>query len=145
MVVELERTFLVKSLPDFTGITGVDIKDYYIPTSAKHAYLRLRKTGDTHEITQKKQMNNDPRQHSEQTISLSAEEFQALIQAPHHCIHKTRYHYKIGNVVAEFDVFHGKHQGLAMVDVECASLEDLESFSLPDFCLCDVSDLEIIA
>ena len=51
-MIELEKTYLVKKLPE--GLKNCEFKeiiDVYIPASSEHPTLRIRKNGDTYEIT----------------------------------------------------------------------------------------------
>jgi len=51
---EFELTYLAGELPEnFKESESKEILDIYIPASAEHATLRIRKHGDIHEITKK--------------------------------------------------------------------------------------------
>jgi CYTH domain-containing protein len=58
---------------------------------------------------------------------------------------KTRYCYTYQDLYAELDVFDGKLQGLVVVDFEFETEEDKNAFSMPDFCLADVTQELFIA
>ena len=50
-MIEIERTFLAKFIPDLTNCKKLEIIDYYIPTHVGHPTIRIRKIGDNFEIT----------------------------------------------------------------------------------------------
>ena len=54
-------------------------------------------------------------------------------------------HLNSNGKVAEIDVFQGSLKGLIVVDFEFDSMEEKESFEMPDFCLADVTNEVFIA
>ena len=77
-MIELERTFLARRLPEIRA-EGMEVLDHYIPQSEKHPCLRLRKNGDKFFLTKKKPLSGaDASEQSEETIILSGEEHSAL-------------------------------------------------------------------
>ena len=79
MEIELERTFLLKKIPEgLKDCKSIEILDIYIPRSAPHPILRIRKRGEVFEMTKKAPIENDSSEQEEQTISLSKEEFSEL-------------------------------------------------------------------
>jgi len=68
--VELERTFLVKSLPDIGNCESKVIVDVYLPKTSPHPVLRIRKNGSKYEITKKSPVTNDASIQNEHTIIL---------------------------------------------------------------------------
>lgn len=146
-MLELEKTYLAKNLPD--GLTSCPVKeliDVYFPMTSDHPKLRIRKRGEKFEMTKKELVNEgDASAQIEQNIALSAEEFAALQQLPGKKIHKLRYYYAMQEKTAEIDVFQGALQGLVLIDVEFDSAADKDAFPMPDFCLCDVTQETFIA
>jgi len=118
-MLELELTFLLQSfLPAFveqvqTGNyqnikSKKEILDCYFPRSLDHPRIRLRKNGETFELTKKLALSTtDASIQEEQTLVLTAEEYQFFAQLEGKKIHKTRYRYEyLPGEFAEIDVFH---------------------------------------
>jgi len=146
MEVELERTFLIKELPkDLKGCKFVEVLDIYIPQSATHPILRIRKKGGVFEMTKKAPVENDSSEQSEQTISLSEQEFSELSKLKGKRLRKNRYYYPINSKTAEIDVFLDELEGLVLVDFEFNSIEEKTNFRMPEFCLADVTQEEFLA
>jgi len=141
MEIELERTFLLKKIPEnLKDCKSIEIFDIYIPQSIPHPILRIRKRGDVFEITKKSPVDlNDSSEQSEETIPLTKEEFSGFLKVDGKRLRKIRYYYPINNKTAEIDVFLDDLEGLATVDFEFDSVEEKKSFVMPDFCLADVT------
>lgn len=145
--IEIEKTYLAKSLPSGLDLCkSKEIIDLYIPKSSPHAKLRIRKSGDSYTITKKKVVNEgDASTQIEQNIEITKEEFDALSQIPANTIRKIRYYYPYGEHTAEIDVFMDRFEGLALIDIEFNSQEELQKCMMPDFCLADVTNEDCFA
>ena len=145
--IETERTYLARELPkDIANSPSKLIVDVYYPASAPHPTLRVRQRGDTYEITKKTQVDAvDASQQTEDTIPISAEEFAALTKNPGKRVAKMRYFYKYQGRVAEIDIFQEDLAGLVEVDFEFTSKDEFAAFTMPDFCLADVTQEEAFA
>lgn len=142
MEVELERTYLLRELPEgFKNCKSSEIIDIYIPATEEHPILRIRKKGDVFEITKKSPIKgNDSSEQSETTISLTKEEFEELNQLKGKRFRKIRYYCSFkNNIRMEIDIYLDDLLGLAMVDFEFDFVEDKNNFKMPDFCLADVT------
>lgn len=144
---ELELTFLPKNLPE--GVKSAPYKemlDIYIPSSAEHPIVRIRKTGDKFEVTKKYpvEMSDSSRQ-TETTIKLTQEEYGELAQINGKRVEKVRFYYRENGTNYEIDVFGGDLGGLILVDVEFKSLEEKSEFIPPNWCLVNVTQEEFIA
>lgn len=145
-MIELERTYLPKSLPNLEGCKSKEIIDIYLPTPARHPTLRIRKNGSRYEITKKEPVADDPSKQKEETTSITKEEFDELNQSVQgKRVHKIRYYYPYQNRTAEIDVFQGLLKGLVLVDFEFETEEDKDSFATPEFCMVDITRQEFIA
>lgn len=146
MVIELERTFLLKYLPFVLSSKEFkDCIDIYLPINSKHPHLRIRKIGNIYEMTKKQPVKDDSSEQSEQTIILSEDEFKDISKIRGLLVHKHRYVYKIGKVKAELDVFQDNLLGLILIDFEFNSVFEKNNFVAPDFCLAEVTQEEFIA
>lgn len=145
-MIELERTFLVKKLPEgLEDCSKREMTDIYYPKEERHPTLRLRKDGNGYFLTKKSPVGEDKSVQKEQTISLTMGEFDAFSMLEGKRLDKVRYHYDYKGLKAEIDVFKGALEGLVLVDFEFASEEEKQSFVMPDFCLADVTQEEFIA
>jgi len=144
-MIELEKTYLAKSLPKLEK--GKDMIDIYIPTETRHPVLRIRKNGEKFEMTKKYPVvEGDSSKQYEFTIPLTKEEFEELSNSlKGKRIHKIRYNYENDGRVAEVDVFQDNLKGLVVVDFEFENESDKDKFQMPDFCLADVTQEEFLA
>jgi CYTH domain-containing protein len=144
-MIELEKTYLAKELPDLSDLEFKEMLDIYIPKEDDWPTLRIRKNGDKYEMTKKQLIDNDPSKQLETTIPLTKEEFEELSKLEGKRIHKRRYLYHFEGNIAEIDVFLNDLNGLVVVDFEFESEEKKNSFKKPDFCLVDITPEEFIA
>jgi len=144
-MIELEKTYLAKKLPDLTTCESKEIIDMYIPKSNKHPKIRIRKDGDKYEITKKEPIEEDASNQNESTITLSETEFNELMKLDGKKVRKIRYYYNYQGRRAEIDVFQKPLLGLVLVDFEFETIEKKDKFIIPDFCLVDVTQEEFIA
>lgn len=146
-MIELERTYLVKIIPDgLKDCKSKEIIDLYIPPSSAHPVLRIRKNGDKYEITKKHPVKgDDSSEQEEQTITLTEEEFKSLSEVKGKEVRKIRYYYDYKGGTAEVDVFQDKLKGLILIDFEFDDPEEKNNFEMPDFCLADVTQERFIA
>lgn len=144
---ELELTFLAKELPEgIKTVTPTRIVDIYIPDMPKHSYLRLRQKGEKYEITKKTPVTEgDASEQIEQTIPLTKEEFIALSSCSKKRVVKDRYNVKIGDSVAEIDVFVDELKGLVLMDFEFSTVDEKSAFKIPSVALADVTQEDFIA
>lgn len=146
-MIEREKTFLAKYIPDGLGdAKKKELVDIYLPPDARHPHLRIRKNGDSYEITKKVQIESgDASRQKEYTVPLTKEEYDVLSTIHGRRIEKFRYYYSHDGKLIEFDVFLGDLDGLVLVDVEFETDKEKDSFIMPDFCLVDITQEEFIA
>lgn len=147
MEIELERTFLLKEKPkDLEKSNSIEILDVYFPKSAEHPILRLRKRGNTMELTKKCPIKgNDSSEQSEETIPLSKEEYDEFSKLEGKRLKKIRHYYQFNGRVAEVDIYLEDLAGLGVVDFEFERKEDKDSFQMPEFCFLDVTQERMTA
>ena len=125
---EIERKFLLNSLPSVKALLGREIEQGYI---SREPEIRIRKKGDKHYITFKGQGDLS---RAETEISISADEYAQLCGFVTSCrvIKKTRYEIPLENgLVAELDEYHDALAGFYAVEVEFASEEEAKAFVPP--------------
>lgn len=146
-MIERELTYLAKFLPaELAGCESKEVVDLYLPQQAEHPILRLRKNGEKYEMTKKEPVEGrDSSKQEEQTISLSEEEYVALGAVPAKRVAKRRFLYPCQGRTAEVDVFLDGLAGLVLVDFEFATDAEKAAFTMPDFCLADVTQEQFAA
>lgn len=146
-MIELERTFLLKNIPDGLDNSGSkEVIDVYIPLHSEHPSLRIRKNGDVYEMTKKEAIKEgDASRQNEQTIVLTEIEFKILEKTPGKRLRKIRYNLPCGDWIAEVDVFKDNLEGLVLADFEFEGTEEKDNFVIPEFCLADVTQEKFLA
>ena len=155
---EIERKYLVGSLPEnLDAFPHVEIEQGYLCTSPT---LRIRRMGDSFILTVKEKMHSltSAIVNREEEFFLSSESYARLRgKCEGIMVEKTRYRIplsssspKLGEgdrsegvveeYVAELDIFHGRHEGLLLVEVEFPSLEAANAFTPPAWFGQDVSN-----
>ncbi|MBU4275020.1 hypothetical protein KKE19_04390 [Patescibacteria group bacterium] len=152
MEIELERTFLVKSLPNaIKNCDLAEIIDIYIPKTVDHPILRIRKVGSVCQITKKAPTKGkDSSEQYEKTIPLSEEEYKELSTLEGKRLRKIRYYCpwedkSVKNKTVEIDVYLDDFKGLVTADFEFDSVVNKDNFLMPDFCLVEVTQAKYIA
>jgi adenylate cyclase len=132
-MLEIEKTFLVKNIPNLTSVKQIKIKQGYISSSPSP--LRIRQKGDIFELTKKIPLKeNDYSSNEEINILLTEYEFNKLWTQVEKSLEKSRYCIDIGeNLIAELDIFEGDLLGLVFVEVEFPSQEIMEYFIAPEW------------
>jgi len=140
-MIEFEKTYLIKTIPfNLENYPHKEFVDHYIPIESGHPKLRLRKRWNIYEITKKTLVKEwDCSVQKEQTIDLSILEYNALAELPNKSIHKTRYYVPYEWFTLEIDLFKDDLDGLILMDIEFPDSQIMNNFSIPDFCLADVS------
>jgi adenylate cyclase len=135
---EIERKFLVRELPEnLASFPHAEIEQGYLALTDDGVQVRLRKGGDKHSLTYKKDAG---RTREEREISLTAEQFGKLWPATSpKRLTKTRYDVPLGELVVEIDIYSGRHAGLIVAEVEFDDEESARSFRPPDWFGEDVS------
>jgi CYTH domain-containing protein len=135
---EIERKFLVRELPrDLTTYPSSEISQGYLVSLDDGLQVRLRKSGQRYSLTYKRGTGNV---REEREIELSATQSDALWPATAgKRLLKTRYEIPLGDRVVEIDVYHGRHEGLIVAEVEFDDEEAAKNFQPPDWLGDDVT------
>jgi len=138
MPLEIERKFLVRKLPDgLTSYPSSDISQGYLVSLDDGLQVRLRKSGERHLLTYKRGTGNV---REEREVELTAEQFAAFWPATKgKRLVKTRYEIPFGDYVVEIDVYHDRHEGLVVAEVEFDTEEVAKDFQPPDWLGDDVT------
>jgi CYTH domain-containing protein len=135
---EIERKFLVRKLPtDLTSYRSNDISQGYLVSLDDGLQVRLRKSGERYSLTFKRGTGNV---REEREVELSAAQFDALWPATEgKRLVKTRYEIPFGDFVIEIDVYHDRHEGLVVAEVEFDDENAAKNFQPPDWLGDDVT------
>lgn len=144
---EFELTYLIKEFPNgLLSSSSKEMLDIYIPSTAAHPSLRIRKNGEKVEITKKQPVKEGDASHQlETTIPLVLSEYGELSELIGKRVQKTRFYYQNNGINYEVDVFRRDLEGLVLVDVEFDSLDKKSSFIPPSWVLADVTQESFIA
>jgi len=130
MALEIERKFLVKTLPtDIEQFPHKEIVQWYFNDSTTGKSVRVRHIWDEYKVTRKK-WHGLVREEIEATIG--KEKFDQLrFQVENHFLEKTRYEIPYNGVTIELDVYKNL-QGLKTAEVEFGSKRDAKKFEAPE-------------
>lgn len=115
---EIERKFLVKELPDLSGIEPVRFERYYLFVSDT-VEERIQKTGDTYSYEKKTLVDTFSR--STEKWPISKDEFNKLRKNATKAI--VRQSYKLSSKMS-IKVYHGDYEGLMRAEVEFLSIDE---------------------
>ena len=135
---EIERKFLVRKLPaDLTTHPFTEISQGYLVSMDEGLQVRLRKTGERYSLTYKRGTGNV---REEREVELTAEQFHALWPATEgKRLVKTRYEIPFGDRTVEIDLYHERHEGLVVAEVEFDEEEEAKNFQPPNWLGDDVT------
>jgi len=127
---EIERKFLVKQIPvKLDQYPKRELLQGYI---ASNPVLRLRRSDSDCMFTFKNGIGLEREEFESPLTQAQFEELWSLVSGKE--IAKTRYFIPLaGGFTAEFDMYHGRLQGLFTVEVEFSSVEQAETFTPPDW------------
>jgi len=132
MSIEIERKFLLNSLPEDYRKDAIEILQGYLLICEDGQEVRVRKKGEIFLHTIKKPLAEG---RTEIEIEISEVQFNKLWAfTKGRRLEKTRYHYLLNHgLVAEIDVYKGKNAGLTVVEVEFKTREELINFAKPEW------------
>jgi len=135
---EIERKFLVQKMPDgLTSYPASDIAQGYLVSQDDGLQVRLRKSADKYSLTYKRGAG---KVRDEREVELTAEQFADLWPATEgKRLVKTRYEIPFGDRVVEIDVYHERHEGLVVAEVEFDTEQTAKDFQPPDWLGDDVT------
>ena len=126
---EIERKFLVNSLPNLSEFQGKTIKQGYISTDP---VIRVRKMDDLYTLTVK---SKGHLVREEFELDLTPEQFEDLWKKVDNVyVSKTRYFIPLDAThIAELDIYYEDLEELVTVEVEFDSTKDAERFMAPSW------------
>lgn len=135
---EIERKYLVKTLPDdLTPYEAKEIAQGYLCTDP---VVRIRRSNDNYYMTYK---GKGLMVREEYNLPLTREAYEHMLpKIDGLLISKTRYLVPLSDgLTAELDLFHGDLNGLSLVEVEFDTVEDADTFTPPEWFGEDVTTL----
>ncbi len=133
MNIELEKKFLVKKIPDLTGIGKSKIIQGYLKREDdKKSTIRIRRLDDKAFVTIKIDNGLPGLQEFEYEIPVG--DFSEMMAAvKDDCVEKTRYYIPFNKFCIELDIFEKKLDGLVVAEVEFNSKIDFDNFIPPNW------------
>lgn len=127
---EIERKFLVASLPDLNNVIFNELKQAYLSFEPE---VRIRSLDDSLFYLAEKSTGNLSRSEIEPQIdSVTFQILTSLVQG--RIISKTRYYISLNNyLIAELDIYHGELEGLITVETEFKSEREANEFIVPNW------------
>lgn len=140
---EIERKYLLSYFPEgFEQFPSQEIEQGYL---CSRPTLRIRRVDSHYVLTVKEHVSTDSSAivNREEEFEMDAENYFLLREkCDGHILSKTRYKIPLcqlhpngnyGNLVAEMDVFHGRHECLVMVEVEFCNTNEANNFTPPSW------------
>ena len=137
-VLEIEHTYCVRILPTkLESYQKDEIQQGYV--NEKGARIRSYNNIHFEKTIKRKVDRNDFSTATEQTVPLTAHQFEALWKQCPRTLVKTRYYIPLEKHMAELDLFHGPLEGIAYVEVEFKSHAEAARFKAPDWFGADIT------
>lgn len=125
---EIERKFLVQTLPSLDGIEHDEIIQAYVSITPES---RVRKKGDKYYRTEK---GEGAMVRTETEYEITKEEFfDGFLRSENRIIEKTRYYIPLDTFTVELDIYSGRHKGLTVAEVEFDSEQNALNFTPPEW------------
>lgn len=132
---EIERKFLVKELPDLSGVKSSEIMQGYISILPE---VRVRKLDNKYYRTEK---GEGMVAREEREWEITTEEAEKMLsEVKTNLIEKTRYYLPYGDYTIELDIYKGKFDGLVVCEIEFSTIEDANAFVPPTWFGEDISE-----
>jgi CYTH domain-containing protein len=129
-MIEIERKFLVKGdfYPDVVGKARI-VQGYLCASWERTVRIRIK--DDSAFVTIKGPANENGFARLEYEYPIPREDAEEMLKLCESVIEKERYYIPAGERTFEVDVFHGRHEGLIIAELELQS--ENEAFAKPDW------------
>ncbi len=132
---EIERKFLVGTLPNLEGYRHSEIVQGYISFSPE---IRVRRLDNKYYRTEKGEGMIEREEKEWEIDKETAEKMFKEVKT--NLIEKTRYYIPYDKYIIELDIYKGVFKGLIVAEVEFESLTDAQKFTPPEWFLEDISE-----
>lgn len=123
MATEIERRFVVRSLPPVTGVDYEEMQQGYLSLDPART-VRIRTAGDgTAALTIKGETSGATRDEFEYSIPFADAEYMLRRLSLGRPVRKRRYYVPFGGRTWEIDVFQDDNEGLVVAEIELESPE----------------------
>ena len=136
---EIERKFLVKTLPDLSGKTKQVFERYYL-YRGKGVDVRIQKVDSTYEFERKSEVSGLGRE--TQKFEITKEEFEALKKKSGEGIIRDSY-LMSENPEVTIKIYHGRFEGLLRGEVEFESEKAAQKFVPLDWMGKEITDTSL--
>jgi adenylate cyclase len=124
---EIERKWLVKAMPDLSGVSPVQHERYFL-YNQDGVEMRIQKEGDV--FTFERKSDGYTLTSEKIKFDISSAEFETLKQSAIKKILRTNYVLQKEPEIS-LKVYHGDYEGLVRVEVEFNSEEEAQSYTPP--------------
>ena len=147
---EIEKKYIVRYLPDnLSDYPHKEIEQSYLNKGGAPIRLRKISTNDGFSflLSKKAWVSEGSIECVEHNIELPHDVYNKLLEAIEgRTISKTRYNIPLSDgLVLELDVFHGFFEGVCIAEIEYSSIEQANSFVVPEWLGEEVTSLNILA
>ena len=127
---EIERKFLVKDLPDISGIQPIVYERYYLKSEGD-TVVRIQKKNNKYEYETKKTISD--LEHEKNKHAIAESEFEDL-KVGNDANEIIRESYELSlNPNVSIKIYHGRFEGLMRVEVEFSTKEEAEKYVPPSW------------
>jgi len=135
---EIERKWIVKTIPDLTGCKRIEIDQGYLAIGADGTEVRIRRKGSQYFQTVK---TDGSMVRTEIEIEISSEQYAKLWPATvGRRAQKVRFELPFNGLMIEVDVYGSSLAGLIIAEAEFPSPTDAARFDPPDWLAIEVTD-----
>ena len=121
---EIERKFLVDKIPSLNSLKSHEITQAYISVTPE---VRVRKKGEKYYRTEK---GEGAMIREEIEYEISMEEYEKGVElCEGRLLEKTRYYIPDAPYTIELDIYHGKHEGLVVCEIEFDTEENANAYT----------------
>jgi adenylate cyclase len=136
---EIERKFLVKTIPDLSKVKKIEYERYYLYVG-KGIELRIQRKSEEYELERKVATGNLSR--TSDVCPLSKEEFDLLKKLSDKSIIRDAYQISDKPDIS-IKIYHGDYEGLVRAEFEFESEEEAKTFVPPEWCGKEITDSDL--
>lgn len=129
MTKEIERKFLVKTMPNIDGLESFLYERYFLFRN-ENVEIRIQKKGEKYEFERKEKENN--LSSNKQKFEISKEEFDKLKENSKESLVRKSYLLSKSPEIS-LKIYHGRFEGLKRIEVEFEDEISAKNFLLPNW------------
>lgn len=140
MNMEIERKFILKSLPEIDLGTKLEYKRYFI-YSNNGIEMRIQQKGNSFELERKEKIDNLVSKKDK--IMITKEEFNTLKKISESSIERDSYIVKVDEYEVSIKVYTGVYEGLIRAEIEFDSKEEAQNYIAPAWFGIEITDTRV--